>query len=335
MIYIRTDMNDQIATGHIMRCLSIADGLRKIGESVKFIVADENAVALIKERGYLSIILGTDWNNMDEEIPVLEKIIHKFNISKLLIDSYQVTQNYLRRLSDSVKTMYIDDLNMFEYPVDIIVCYANYWKRFCYNANRLQQKLLLGTKYVPLREAFWNCTEKEIQADVETLLLLSGGTDPYNFLDNMLQKIELRQFRRVDVVCGRYNLNYENLCQKYKKYLNVVVYKNVSDMKKYMQDADLAVSAGGTTLYELCAVGTPTISYSFADNQLDNVRQFDEDGLIAYAGDLRRDDVTENVEKMIDRFRKDFALRKKSSNRMQAIVDGKGAERLAKALINM
>lgn len=335
MIYIRTDMNDQIATGHIMRCLSIADGLRKIGESVKFIVADENAVALIKERGYSSIILETDWNNMDEEIPVLEKIIHKFNISKLLIDSYQVTQNYLRRLSDSVKTMYIDDLNMFEYPVDIIVCYANYWKRFGYIANRLQQKLLLGTKYVPLREAFWNCTEKEIQADVETLLLLSGGTDPYNFLDKILQKIELRQFRRVDVVCGRYNLNYEILCQKYKKYLNVVVYKNVSDMKKYMQDADLAVSAGGTTLYELCAVGTPTISYSFADNQLDNVRQFDEDGLIAYAGDLRRDDVTENVKKMIDRFRKDFALRKKSSNGMQAIVDGKGAERLAQALINM
>ena len=83
MIYIRTDMNDQIATGHIMRCLSIADGLRKIGESVKFIVADENAVALIKERGYSSIILGADWNNMDEEIPMLEKIIHKFNICLL------------------------------------------------------------------------------------------------------------------------------------------------------------------------------------------------------------------------------------------------------------
>ena len=65
------------------------------------------------------------------------------------------------------------------------------------------------------------------------------------------------------------------------------------------------------------------------------MRQFDEDGLIAYAGDLRRDDVTENVEKMIDRFRKDFALRKKSSNGMQTIVDGKGAERLAQALINM
>ena len=62
-----------------------------------------------------------------------------------------------------------------------------------------------------------------------------------------------------------------------------------------MQEADLAISAGGTTLYELCAVGTPTICYSMADNQLDNVRQFEKDGLMYYAGDARQDGFVSGV----------------------------------------
>lgn len=69
------------------------------------------------------------------------------------------------------------------------------------------------------------------------------------------------------------------------------------DIEKYMMEADIAISAGGSTLYELCAIGTPTISYSFADNQLDNVTKFAEDGLIAYAGDARYQNV---VPKIID-----------------------------------
>lgn len=335
MIYIRTDMNDQIATGHIMRCLSIADALHQIGESVKFIVADKNAVALIEKRGYTSIILGTDWNNKEEELPLLKDVIYKFNVSKLLIDSYQVTQNYLLQLSSYVKIMYIDDLNMFEYPVDTIVCYANYWSKFHYEENKSSRKFLVGTEYVPLRKAFWNCKEKAIKKDVDTLLLLSGGTDTYNFLGNMLQRVNLKNLKKIDVICGRYNENYENLCARYKEHLNVVIHKDVSDIEKYMEEADLAISAGGTTLYELCAIGTPTISYSFVDNQLDNVRQFEQDKLINYAGDLRMDDVVDNVVNLIEKYQMDYELRRKCSKRMQNLVDGKGSERLAQALVNM
>ena len=73
-----------------------------------------------------------------------------------------------------------------------------------------------------------------------------------------------------------------------------------------MKKVDVAISAGGTTLYELCACGTPTISYSFADNQLNNVKQFDEDGIIPYAGDVRYEDISlsirNNIKKMMNRY---------------------------------
>ncbi len=335
MLAIRADMNAQIATGHVMRCLSIADALSQIGETVIFIVADKQPIKLIEERGFQCIVLGTDWNCKDEEIVILQNIIKKMKITKMLIDSYQVTQNYLEKISNSVRTMYIDDLNMFEYPVNIVVCYANYWERFYYDAKYSCKNFLLGTKYVPLRQAFWSCNKKKINEKADKLLLLSGGTDPYNFLGKILQKLKLESFEQIIAICGRYNTEYKKLCTRYNKYKNVKIYQSVSDIEKYMQDADIVVSAGGTTLYELCAVGTPTISYSFADNQLFNVQQFAQDGIIEYAGDFRFDNVIINAISLIEHYQNDYKLRKKSSVRMQKLVDGKGAERIAKILKNM
>ena len=95
-------MNAQIAMGHIMRCLSIADALHGLGEPVRFILADEQAVSLLKQRGYDAIVLHTKWNHMEEELPVLSQVIQNEHIEKMLIDSYQVTQRYLTELSKLV-----------------------------------------------------------------------------------------------------------------------------------------------------------------------------------------------------------------------------------------
>ena len=91
MIFIRTDMNEKIATGHVMRCLSIADALKEQGKEVHFLLADEQAQNLIQSRGYESIVLHTVWNDMDSEIPVLLAAIDRYKITRILIDSYQVT----------------------------------------------------------------------------------------------------------------------------------------------------------------------------------------------------------------------------------------------------
>ena len=110
MVCIRVDMNEQIATGHMMRCLSIADALRDLGEQVTFILADEQAINLLKQRGYDAIVLHTQWNDMDGELQGLSQMIQNEQIEKLLIDSYLVTPQYLAKLSESVKTVYIDDM---------------------------------------------------------------------------------------------------------------------------------------------------------------------------------------------------------------------------------
>lgn len=335
MLYIRTDMNAVIATGHIMRCLSVADAARSKGEEITFILADEQAVELVRQRGYKTIVLYTQWNDMESELPELLNVLESEKIDRLLIDSYQVTEAYLKALSSRIKTLYIDDTNAFVYPVDGIVCYANYWRKFNYVGRYKETKLYMGLQYIPLRQSFGCCGKKEIRDKAEELLLLSGGTDPYDVLENILEKIDKSKYKKINVICGRYYEEYKDLQRKFRIFRNVQMYQAVSNIESYMQTADIAVSAGGTTLYELCACGTPTISYAFADNQLDNVHQFQEDGIIDYAGDVRYDKAVENIVYYLDRYREDIALRGQRSQRMQELVDGNGALRIADALKNI
>ena len=95
MLYIRVDMNDRIATGHMMRCLAIADAAAAQGENTTFILADDQAVELIKQRGHSSVVLDSQWDNMVGELPALHKVIEEYSIKRLLIDSYQITEEYL------------------------------------------------------------------------------------------------------------------------------------------------------------------------------------------------------------------------------------------------
>ena len=94
----------------------------------------------------------------------------------------------------------------------------------------------------------------------------------------------------------------------------------------------MAVSAGGTTLYELCAVGTPTVSYSFVDNQLDNVKQFADDKLIRYAGDVRYDSVYDNICNILEEDYAEQKNRQVISKKMQAMIDGFGATRIVERI---
>ncbi|MCI9540651.1 MAG: UDP-2,4-diacetamido-2,4,6-trideoxy-beta-L-altropyranose hydrolase [Lachnospiraceae bacterium] len=333
MLYIRTDMNNKIATGHVMRCLAIADAARELNEDTTFILADRQAEDFIKEKGFHTIILGTEWDNMDQEIGFLLEVVNKENIKGILIDSYMVTRHYLETLSEHIKTAYIDDLGTFFYPVHMLVCYAIYWESLGYIEHYKKTKLLLGTKYAPLRKVFQNCTKKEVKEKIENVLLLSGGTDRYQILEGILEEIERGRYKRIDVVCGRYYKDYKVLCRKYQAEKNIYIHKAVDNIEEYMKQADMAISAGGMTLYELCACGTPAISYSFADNQLENVLQFQKEGLMEYAGDIRTTNIYKKIASILEKYNQDFALRKECSNKMQDLLDGNGAKRIAEEFI--
>lgn len=331
MVHIRVDANNIIATGHLFRCISIAEALRELGEDVTFVMADNNGVSFLKGR-FPYIILDTDWRDMNSELAILRDILVQENAKKLIIDSYQVTENYLSELKKYVKTIYIDDVNAFYYDVDELICYANYYRNNKYEERYFKTKLLLGCNYVPLRKKFRNVPDKVVKTDVEELLIMSGGTDSYNFIGNILENIDSYQYKRVNAICGRYNANYDVLYKKYNG-TNVSIVRSTDNIIDYMLSADIAISASGVTLYELCACGTPTLSYVMADNQIDNAVQFDKDGIISYMGDIRKGNVINNIITNLNSY--DMKKRQIQSLSMKQYVDKNGALNIAEEVIRL
>lgn len=332
MLYIRTDMNNFIATGHVMRCLSIAEAAAEIGEPVTFILADEQALELVSGRGFCAAVLHTKWDDMEGELDALYKVITNTEDAAMLIDSYMATPAYLRKVSGWIKTAYMDDLGIKDASVHALVCYAGYWKKFCYTKRYTNTKLLLGTRYVPLAKQFRVPEKKRIRPYVENILLLSGGTDRFGVLEGLLKRLCKKTYQNIIVICGPYYEAYDKLCCQYRGHAGIHFYKSVKNMKDYMIQADVAISAAGTTLYELCACGTPTISYSFADNQLDNALYFQEEHLMDYAGDVRDTDIFTRIALLLDEYCSRYELRKERSKKMQELVDGQGAVRIIKEL---
>ena len=108
-------------------------------------------------------------------------------------------------------------------------------------------------------------------------------------------------------------------------------------MSTLMRTCDIAISAAGSTLYELCAIGVPAIGFYFADNQRQNMETFGKMTPIMNAGDfsIQEEAVFEFIEKGLRLLIESKQLREKISIAMRTLVDGKGAERLADAMMNL
>ncbi len=338
MVYIRLDVNSQIGMGHAMRCLSIADALRSLGKKVTFITADNTGEELLKERGYDVVCLNGKWDAPQQELEGLLKFIQENPAEYMIVDKYEISENYLKKINEVIKVVYIDDLNRFIYPCDCLIAYANYYEKFQYPKHYKDTKLLLGTKYVPLRKEYSDQKEKQINSSGSKVIFLSGGTDNYGVAITFVRELIKQQvldMYHIRIICGAFHKDIEQLRALEKEYENnLEILVQVKDMWNYMQWADMAVSAGGTTLYELSACGTPFITYTIADNQFDNVKTFEKDNHIYYAGDMRK----EPEKKMkhlvckLNLLRNDIKQREEISKSLQQLVDGKGSMRIAEAL---
>lgn len=344
IIAIRADANATIATGHIMRCITIAKQLQKKGKKVLFFTADEYPCEMLMQNGMEYVCLHTSWNQMEKELPILCRELQKHGCSKLLTDSYQVTENYFDCLKKICKLIYIDDCFTALYPVDLIVNYNAYHVRFPYEeAYKDKARLLLGTTYVPLREEFQTSlrepSSKASGAD-KHILISSGGGDVYNALYGILLKAvnkeELSSYI-FHVIVGNFNENAKKLEVLSKEHPNILLHYNVSNMAGLMQQCQIAVSAAGTMLFELCAMQVPTVFYVCADNQQYDSDFFARENRMLFSGDIRqnRETCIDNILKNMILLLSDKNLQQQMKQKMHEVTDGKGAERIADEIIHL
>lgn len=394
-IYFRTDGNSDIATGHLMRCLTIARACTQAARSkdenvqITFLVSDSQSRSLLEDRFEMSEefsihSLNNNYRHLEDEVPYLlsymtDKSSTGRELSKaaahakpwLFVDSYFATPGYFRMLSGSCKIAYLDDLRNFDCPVNLLINYDT--DLDCPHYAEASHKLL-GAQYTPLRAQFQS-PSYNVRPQAAHVLLSTGGTDPYGLAEHLLHTIydtdypdrkpdntdtgsvsnwdtERLQSLHYHVVTSRANTRYNDLHAFAVKNSHIHIHENVSDMASLMASCDMAVSAGGTTLSELCAVGVPTISYLMAENQRTAVDNFAAKEIIPCAGDIRAslpqnkdnqigtsplssDAVISHILQFMTNMSENMKLRQKSSHKMRAFLDGCGAERIADALLSL
>ena len=360
MILIRADANRAIGMGHIMRCLSIADAFTSASNMVSFILSDDTVKNLVKSRGYETIILQSDYRAMDAELSRWPSITSNV----IIVDSYYVTADYLRSLQNRMKEsagklVYIDDVYKFPYPVDILVDYNAYASHSTYIGlyrDSTAPQLILGPTYTPLRSMFQNIP-KRIQKDkVKNILISTGGSDELHLAIALLRGIMLRETRGVQdnkyyhFLLGAMNADKEEIKKLSEGRENIVLHEKVADMKGLIECMDLAISAAGSTLYEISACGVPLITYSLADNQIPGAEAFEKLELAVNVGDLRdpesidpalvmsgtlSSDAAERLLVAADELCYDYERRVAMGIRMQDLIDGYGADRMVQRIVEM
>lgn len=334
MILFRADGNPDIGTGHIMRCLSLADALQEQGGEITFITAESYFQRLIQTRGYPCTVLGTAYDRMEEELSIFLPIIERERPELVILDSYFVTPQYMEAIRNISRLLYIDDLNAFDYPADAVVNYNIYSPELPYPQNKTY---FLGPQYAPLRKEFQGLSQRNTKDRVENVLVSTGGTDQYHVALHCAEYLREhlpRENMIFHLVLGAMNQDAAELERIAEELPFIRLHRQITNMCSLMLQCDAAISAAGTTLYELCACGLPTVTYILADNQIQGAQMFQKAGLMPCAGDIREDACfLEHLFELLNSLADDFAQRQHIAEQMQGAVDGRGAARLAEAVL--
>lgn len=299
-IAFRADASLQIGTGHVMRCLTLADAARERGARCTFLCRPlaGNLLNLVTERGHQALSLspragnacpkhedpahaawlGTDWTTDAEDTGrALEAVLDRHQLDWLIVDHYALDWRWETALrSYCERLMVIDDLADRPHQADLLLDqnlgresqdYAGLVPAHC--------ELLIGPQYALLRPEFaalrGYSLQRRKQSALKQILISMGGVDQTNATGHVLSALSccaLPKDCRISVVMG---LAAPWLKQVRDQAHNMPwptdVRVNIGDMAARMANSDLAFGAAGSTSWERCCLGLPTLMVVLADNQ--------------------------------------------------------------------
>lgn len=352
LIGIRTDASIDIGTGHVMRCLTLAKALEQKGASVFFICKDHkgNLIDFIENHGFtchtLSIDneikfiqkdsntpshanwLGSNWEtDAKQTINILDSQI----IDWMIVDHYALDYRWEQTIRKYVrKIMVIDDLLDRQHDCDLILDQTYGRKLDAYKELTPPNcKQLIGTNYALLRPEFSQKRTVSLKyrekPKLNNILISLGGIDKDNITSQVLEALKntsLKKECKITIIMGHNALWLNQVEMKATEFLHSTSIKvNVSNMAQLMSKSDLAIGAAGSTSWERCCLGVPTILLVLAENQKKIAETLNDAKAVIYLKEISElakhiEDVAKNLEKLSN-----------MSNIASAICDGLGTER--------
>lgn len=286
-IFFRCDAGTDHGLGHLMRCLTLADALLFAGaEPPTFITsaADSIGAQLVTSRGFPSA-LSPSAAGLSPDMRMLFRAIAKTNTRPILvIDNKYVQSAYSMAFRDTACVVCIDDEQGRDLPCDILIN-NNVWASEDTYPERSDRLLLLGPTYNLVREGFFRIdASKKRGARPRNLLITMGGEDPDNVSLWVLNAvIDLNTGLEITVVVGPAHSDKESivLAGERGNRINVVVH---SDMMREIAAADIAITGGGTTCYELAAAQVPALAIILEAHQSEIVNAMEQKGCVTVLG---------------------------------------------------
>ncbi|SNB54883.1 UDP-2,4-diacetamido-2,4,6-trideoxy-beta-L-altropyranose hydrolase [Marinobacter sp. es.042] len=360
LVAFRADASVQIGTGHVMRCLTLADELAGLGHHCLFICRDheghlgeliqrkgfelcmlKNHVGLCSESGetgdsQYSEWLGVSWEKDSKET---QELLAGRKASWVVVDHYALDVRWEREIAEhSEQIMVIDDLADREH--DCAVLLDQNLGRFHRDYNGLvpsQTLRLIGPHYALLRSEFHELRgeflERRQAMQCRRILISLGGVDQTNVTSQVLSALEsssLPSSAKLDIVLSSSapaleEVRYKAVHSRFEVAVNV----NVTNMAERMCWADLSIGAAGSTSWERCCLGLPAVLVVLAQNQVAGAAALEASGAAIKIDDTKQ---------LHEAFRSlwaalsDPSRLERMSKAAAAITDGLGVSRVVQAM---
>lgn len=362
-VVFRADASIEMGTGHVMRCLTLADALTEKGVECHFICREHlgHLAVMIKSKGYALRLLpmgtydaysdpidalpqhahwlGSDWRS---DAVQTSEYLRNLQADWVVVDHYGLDLRWEKMLrGECCQLMVIDDLIDRRHDCDLLLD-----QTFGRDAAEYQRwvpsncRLVCGSYYALLRPEFAAMRDYSLSRrqspDLKRLLITMGGVDKDNVTGQILAALPqnvLPKNCQITVIMGASAPWLEAVELQVKSLpWQVEVKVNVSDMAQLMADSDLAIGAAGSTSWERCCLGVPTLMLVTADNQQAVARSLALSG--AAIGLNRVNSLEIELKEALTKLSIGKDLLSAMSCVVRGVCDGLGAQRVAKFLLN-
>lgn len=354
-IFIRVDASNHIGSGHVMRCITLAIRLQQQGAKIHFICREHvgHLCDLLEKKGFSvsklpapknevplptstshSHWLGVPWYIDAKQT---KAILQKFAVDLLIIDHYAIDYEWEQNVRNTVnRMMVIDDLADREHDCDILIDSTVIEDSHSYHSLVPSHcDCFLGPSYALLRPEFYQqANQMNIRTGpVKRLLIFFGGYDNTNETGKALASFLALERNEIeaDIVVGQSNIHKHKIKSICEQYPNLHFHCQTNDMALLMRKADISIGAGGTTTWERCFLGLPTLVLCIADNQKIICENLGKKQIIQYLGEshkVGRESFIQALEKFIENeqdrtnmSRREVELMKDNSAHIQTMID--------------
>ncbi|WP_417277137.1 UDP-2,4-diacetamido-2,4,6-trideoxy-beta-L-altropyranose hydrolase [Castellaniella sp.] len=353
-VFFRADASLQIGTGHIMRCLTLADTLTAEGVECHFICRDHpgNLIDLVRRRGFQVHVLpadadwvpskgglahaawlGSDWQTDAQQS---ECVLKDTQCDWLIVDHYALDSCWESALQPYYKKlMVIDDLADRHHACSLLLDQNWHGDKTPHRYNMLlppNAVRLLGPQYALLRPEYAQLRSLMPPRDglVRRVLVFMGGSDPTNQTAKVLQALMHRDLSwiAVDVIVGTNHPDPSGLAALAEARSGTIIHTGLPSLAGLMARADLMISAGGSTTWERLCLGLPCLVVSIADNQTATQLALASSGFSRFIGEMERVTTESILEEMRWALHNQHELVKQSQSG-QSLVARSGATRVS------